>query len=130
MPKFSDISRKRLDTCDPRLIKICEAAIQRMNFSVICGHRGQKEQDEAFRMGHSKLKWPASKHNKMPSLAVDLAPFPIDWNDIGRFIHLSEIILDEAKKAGVKVRWGADWNRNGKWQDEKFRDWPHFEIDE
>lgn len=130
MPKFSKISRNRLDTCDPRLIKICEAAIKRMDFAVICGHRGQKEQDEAFKGGFSKLKFPKSKHNKMPSLAVDLAPFPINWNDIGRFIALADIILDEAKKAGVKIRWGADWNRNGKWQDEKFRDWPHFEIDE
>lgn len=130
MPKFSKISRQRLDQCDPRLVQICEAAIKRMDFAVLCGHRGQKEQDEAFKKGHSKLKWPASKHNKVPSLAVDLAPHPIDWNDIGRFIHLSEIVLDEAKKAGIKIRWGADWNRNGKWQDERFRDWPHYEIDE
>lgn len=130
MPKFSKISRQRLNTCDPRLIQICEAAIKRMDFAVICGHRDKKAQDEAFKGGFSKLKFPRSKHNKMPSLAVDLAPFPIDWKDIGRFIALADIVLDEAKKAGVKIRWGADWNRNGKWQDEKFRDWPHFEIDE
>ena len=67
MPKFSKISRQKLDTCDPRLIQICEAAIKRMDFAVICGHRDKKAQDEAFKGGFSKLKFPRSKHNKMPS---------------------------------------------------------------
>jgi peptidoglycan L-alanyl-D-glutamate endopeptidase CwlK len=130
MPKFSKTSRRRLNECDPRLIKICEEAIKHFDFAVICGHRSKADQDAAVKGGFSKLKWPKSKHNKLPSHAVDLAPFPIDWNNIGRFIHLADIILAEAKKQGVKIRWGADWNRNGKWQDEKFRDWPHFELDE
>ncbi len=44
--------------------------------------------------------------------------------------ELYKICRAEADKLGVKVRWGADWNRNGDWRDEKFRDWPHFELDE
>lgn len=128
--KFSKTSRARLDTCDERLQRICEAVLQRYDIVILCGHRGQAEQDAAVKAGTSKLKWPNSKHNSKPSRAVDVAPFPIDWNDIGRFIHMADIFLDEAKKQGVKIRWGADWNRNGSWKDEKFRDWPHFELDE
>jgi hypothetical protein len=130
MAKFSETSKKRLGTCDPRLVQVCNAAIKRMDFAVLCGHRNKKEQDEAVKNGFSKVKWPRSKHNKSPSQAVDIAPFPIDWNDIGRFVHLADIVLDEAKKLNIKIRWGGDWNRNGKWSDEKFLDLPHFEIDE
>ena len=129
MAKFSKISRDRLATCHVDLQKVMNAAIKRSDFSILCGHRGAKEQNDAFERGTSQLKWPKSKHNKKPSLAVDCAPYPIDWNNIARFIALADIVLDEAKKLGIKIRWGADWNRNGKWQDEKFRDWPHFELD-
>lgn len=130
MPKFGDVSRRRLLTCDQRLIMVCEASIQRIDFMVLCGHRNKKEQDEAVKNGFSKLKWPRSKHNKSPSMAVDIAPWPLDWNDIGRFVHLADIVLDEGRKLSIKIRWGGDWNRNGKWSDEKFLDLPHFEIDE
>jgi len=130
MAKFSKISRDRLATCHADLQKVMNAAIKRSDFSILCGYRGAKEQNDAFERGTSKLKFPNSKHNKKPSRAVDVAPYPIDWGNIDRFIALADIVLDEAKKLGVKVRWGADWNRNGKWQDEKFRDWPHFELDD
>lgn len=130
MPKFSTISRQRLATCDPRLQHIANAAIVRFDFSVLCGHRGKEEQNDAVERGTSKLKWPNSKHNTEPSRAMDLAPYPIDWDNIARFIALADIVLEEAKKRNVKIRWGADWNRNGEWRDEKFRDWPHFELDE
>ena len=130
MPKFSMTSLKRLASCDPRLQMIANGAIARIDFTVLCGHRGQEEQNDAFERGTSKLRWPNSKHNKWPSLAMDLAPFPINWNDLDRFKVLAHIVLDEAKQLSVKIRWGADWDRDGDWHDEKFRDWPHFELDE
>lgn len=123
-------SKERLFTCHPHLQMIAKAAIKRINFTVLCGYRGPTEQNDAFERGTSKLRFPNSKHNRQPSWAMDLAPWPIDWSDIDRFKALAGIVLDEAKKANVKIRWGADWNRDGDWRDEKFRDWPHFEIDE
>ena len=130
MAKFGIVSLKRLATCDPRLQLIASRAILRIDFSVLCGHRGEEEQTLAFDRGTSQLKWPQSKHNKWPAQAFDAAPYPIDWNNLDRFKVLAMVVLDEADKLGVKVRWGADWNRNGDWRDEKFRDWPHFELDE
>lgn len=130
MPTFGKMSAERLATCDERLIRIAQAAIKRTDFMVLAGHRGKQEQNDAYERGTSQLRWPKSKHNKQPSMAMDLAPWPIDWGNIKRFIALAGIVLAEAKTLGIKVRWGADWNRNGKWKDEKFRDWPHFEIDE
>ncbi len=70
------------------------------------------------------------KHNKMPALAVDIAPYPIVWSDTGQFAYLAGWIMAIAKIRGVRIRWGADWNRNNLIRDEKFLDWGHFEIDE
>lgn len=130
MPSFSKVSKDRLSTADVKLQDICNEAIKTMDFSVLCGHRDKVAQDLAYAQGTSKLRWPKSKHNTSPSKAVDLAPWPINWNDIGRFMKLADLVLAIAKKKKIKIRWGADWNRNGQWQDEKFRDWPHFELDE
>ena len=81
MPTFSKTSLDRLATCHEDLIIFCNEFIKHYDFAVICGHRGQEEQDKAYAQGFSKLKYPKSKHNSYPSLAVDLAPWEgkIDW---------------------------------------------------
>jgi peptidoglycan L-alanyl-D-glutamate endopeptidase CwlK len=127
VPTFSKKSVDRLETCDHRIQMVLKRAITRYDFTVLCGHRNKEEQNDAFERGASKLRWPNSKHNKTPSLAVDVAPFPIDWDNLARFRELAAIIMDEADKAGIKLRWGGDFNMNGK-PDDKFVDMPHFEI--
>lgn len=127
MPAFSTKSLARLETCHPSLQRIAKMAIVRYDFVVLCGHRSKAEQEDAYERGVSKLRWPASKHNQAPSLAMDLAPYPIDWRDVKAFHDLARIILEEAAKIDVKLRWGGDWNGNGR-QDEKFIDMPHFEL--
>jgi peptidoglycan L-alanyl-D-glutamate endopeptidase CwlK len=127
MPAFSTKSLARLETCHPSLQRVAKMAIVRYDFVVLCGHRSKAEQEDAYERGMSKLRWPASKHNQAPSLAMDLAPYPIDWRDVKAFHDLARIILEEAAKIDVKLRWGGDWNGNGR-QDEKFIDMPHFEL--
>lgn len=129
MPMFSKLSLARLETCDHRLQIVLKRAIARFDFTVLCGHRNKQEQNDAFERGASKLRWPESKHNKTPSMAVDVAPFPIDWDNLERFREMARVIMDEADKAGIKLRWGGDFNMNGK-PDDKFIDMPHFEINE
>ena len=128
MPSFGKTSKEKLASCDPLLQKVANRAILIMDFSVICGHRGKEEQDKAFASGNSKLKWPDGKHNKMPSLAMDLLPYPIDWNDRDRFILLAGIIIGVAHELGVPIRWGGDWNSNYVIKDESFQDLGHFEL--
>ena len=128
MPQFSKRSLSRLASCDAQLQMVCNAAIEKTDFAVLQGYRGEAEQNDAFDRGMSKLRYPKSKHNAWPSRAVDIAPYPIDWNDTKRFVALADIMLAEAKRLGVNMRWGGDWNRNGEWRDEKFRDMPHFEL--
>ncbi|MEN2748172.1 M15 family metallopeptidase [Sphingomonas sp. T9W2] len=74
----------------------------------------------------------ASKHYPRPdgySHAVDLAPFPIDWNDLARFDRVAALMVEAAKVEGVPIRWGADWDRDGKPRERGETDSPHFELD-
>lgn len=119
MPSFGTKSKERLAEIDPRLQEILNEAIKIMDFTVLCGHRGEVEQNKAFAEGKSKLQFPESKHNKTPSLAVDIAPYPIDWNDIKRFEYLCGIIEGIAHMKGIKVRMGRTFS---------FKDYPHIEL--
>jgi len=126
MPKFSQRSRDRLDTCHPVLRRLMLLAIETSDFTVLCGHRGRIEQESAFAGGQSKVNWPKSRHNISPSMAVDIAPYPIDWHDEARFIALSREVkrawaaMTQDSKSGYDLMWGGDWST--------FRDMPHWEL--
>lgn len=120
MPQFSERSLKNLAQCDERLQRVAHEAIKHFDFTVICGHRGEAEQNAAYKAGHSRLKFPQSKHNKTPSLAFDACPFPIDWNDHKRFQIMGKVMKEAAASLGIKITWGGDWH--------SFVDKPHFEV--
>lgn len=128
MYKFSDASMANYATLHFDLQRICDEAIKIVDFAIIVGHRGKSAQDNAFAAKTSKLKWPDSKHNLVPSHAMDLTPTPIDWEDRERFIYLAGVVMAVAAQLGIKLRYGGDWNGNGKFSDEKFSDLPHFEL--
>lgn len=126
-------SLAHLSTCDARLQdfihRLAAEAPPHLDFSVLCGHRGEEEQEDAYRRGLSKVRWPNGKHNRVPSLAVDIAPYPIDWNDVFRFARLMGFAECVAWQMGLgdKIRFGHDFNRSGR-TDDKFVDWPHVEL--
>ncbi len=134
MPKFGQRSTLQLDTCHPDIKTILNEAIKIIDFSVICGTRGKEEQTIAFKSGKSKLEYPKSKHNESPSMAVDIVPYPVDWNNVSRFKYLAGHIegiaymLLQQKKITHKVRWGGDWDQDKDMTDQKFNDLPHFEL--
>ncbi len=120
MPSFSTASAQRLLTCDHRLQALFTEVVKIVDCSVLCGHRPQVEQDLAYAAGRSQLKWPYSRHNSLPSQAVDVVPYPVDWEDIQRFEVLAVMTKEVAARLGIKVRWGGDWVN--------FRDYPHWEL--
>ena len=126
MPSFGKTSLARLSTCDERLQKIAHEAIKVTDFAVICGHRDEAAQAEAVAKGFSKAPWPESKHNRNPSMAMDLAPYhadrkpPIDWKDEEGFRMLATLIVGTAEAQSVKIKWGGDFK--------SFPDLPHFEL--
>lgn len=116
---------------DVRLQTIVDELLQWVDVSLVCGHRGQEEQDEFYRTGRSKVKFPNSKHNSYPSLAVDLQPYPYPENEhdlraaLGYIAGLSMMI---AHKYGWKLRWGGDWDSDGSVVDNGFDDLYHLEL--
>lgn len=101
---------------------------QHFECTVLEGHRGQEAQEEAVRTGRSKVSYPNGKHNSLPSKAVDVAPYPIDWKDEKRFCYFAGVVVEKARAMGITLRWGGDWNRNTDLKDQSFHDLPHFEI--
>lgn len=133
MPVFSQTSKQRLATCHPRLRLVFDEVIKHRDCTVLCGERSEAEQEQAFRDGASKLRWPNSKHNRKPGdspgvRAVDVAPYPINWKDKEAFTHFAGFVLGVGAALGVKLRWGGDWAMDGTPLNDKFYDGPHFEL--
>lgn len=138
MPKFGSTSEIRLATCHPDIQKVMREAIKHCDFTVIFGKRTVEEQQELFKKGRALKagKWvktgatvtnldgvnKKSMHNYSPSKAIDIAPYPIDWNDLGRFREMAEVVKQAAETVNVDIVWGGDWKT--------FKDYPHFEIKE
>lgn len=120
MFKLSKLSKTKLNSCHSSLKLLIEEVALEHKCAVICGHRGKYEQEQAFYQGTSKARWGQSKHNKIPSMAVDIVPLPLDWNDIPSFEKMGETVLEIAKKLNIKIKWGRDFS--------KLKDYPHFEL--
>jgi peptidoglycan L-alanyl-D-glutamate endopeptidase CwlK len=127
-------SNRALDTVHPKLQRLIREVDRRLmrrkilDLTVLCGHRGEKAQNEAFAAKKSTKRWPDSLHNRLPSPAVDVAPYPIDWKDAARFARLIGYIQAVADEMGIEIRCGLDWDSDGRTADETFLDFPHIEL--
>ncbi|MBA7607304.1 hypothetical protein ES703_14463 [subsurface metagenome] len=133
MPFFSRISKQRLSSCHPSLCSLFEEVIKYYDCLILVGHRNEKEQNEAYASKHSKLKYPESKHNKIPSLASDVIPWfenepHIRWHDIKKFYEFGGFVQAIAKTLDIEIRWGGNWDMNDELHDQSFNDLVHFEV--
>ena len=121
MYKLSKKSQERLETCDERLITIVNDVCKVMDVTVLCGHRGKDEQEKAFNEGKSRAHFGQSYHNALPSLAVDIAPYPINWDvKDPRWEIMCNLVLYIANRYRINVKLGRDFS--------KLKDYPHIEI--
>ena len=130
MPRFGKRSKERLATCDERLQKIFKEVIKYIDCSVLEGHRGEDRQNKLCDEGKSKVRYPNGRHNANPSRAVDITPYPVDWEDRERQTLFAGFVIGLATSMGINIRWGGDWDKDFKVQDNKFDDFPHFELKE
>jgi peptidoglycan L-alanyl-D-glutamate endopeptidase CwlK len=71
----------------------------------------------------------ASRH--LTGHAVDLVVVrdgAVPWNDIAMWDLLGDVMLEAAQFIVVPIRWGADWDRDGKRRERGESDSPHFEL--
>ena len=117
-----------LKSCHPDLQRLVQRVALRYPLKVLVGYRDKETQNQMFKEGKSKLQWPQGKHNVFPSLAIDLAPLPIDWDDRAKFYHFIGFVLGTAMEMGINIRSGADWDSDLDFAEETFKDLVHIEL--
>jgi len=138
---LGSLNKKALAKFEPFLAEVEKVmASKGVTVEVISGLRSWAAQAALFAQGRTKpgIKvtnidgvTKKSKHNHSPSQAVDIAPWvngAIPWNDNKKFDEMAKIVLECAKKLGIKIIWGADWDSDGNITEHKLIDRPHFEI--
>ena len=129
MAKFGRTSMERLEGVHPLLVDLAFEVVTVMDCSVISGVRSLTTQQQYVATGASKTM------NSMHLIqgdgyghAIDLAPYPIDWDKLRSFDVLAGVLLGIAAKMNIKIRWGGDWSQDMDVYDQTFNDVGHFEI--
>lgn len=122
----------KLTTCHPYIQTVFTRVLEYFDHTVLEGRRGKEDQNKAFNEGKSQLRWPDGKHNVVEeddlSLAVDVIPYPIDWNDRERMNYFAGQVLATGRSMDIEIRWGGDWDRDTQVKDNSFDDLVHFEL--
>lgn len=136
--KLSDASKAKLRGVNPKLVAVVSRAIEitTQDFSVSCGVRSAVEQRELYAQGRTKpgniVTWTVNSRHIPASdgygRAVDLVPYPVDWNDLSKFDAIAKAMFSAADEYGVKIKWGADWDSDGNPRERGESDSPHFEM--
>ena len=103
----------------PDMVAVVKRAIEitGVDFTVIEGLRTVERQRTLLNDGKSTTM--NSRH--ITGHAVDMVPWPVDWNDLERFEVMSEAMKTAAEELEIPIVWGGDWK--------SFYDAPHFELD-
>lgn len=148
---LSKLSLGRLEGVNPTLINVVKRAIEitQQDFLVVEGVRTKEQCYINYGKGRTvaqctakgvpakyaqpklaKVTWLnnplTSKH--VTGKAVDLMPYPVDWNDLSKFDQVAKAMFAAAKELGVSIRWGADWDNDGNYREKGEYDSPHFEL--
>ena len=117
--KLGTRSLQSLSGVHPDMVAVVKRAIEitGVDFTVIEGIRNINRQRELFKAGKSTTM--NSRH--ITGHAVDMVPWPVDWNDLGRFEVMSKAMKTAAEELNIPIVWGGDWK--------SFYDAPHFELD-
>jgi peptidoglycan L-alanyl-D-glutamate endopeptidase CwlK len=136
--RLSDRSKRNLIGVHPDMVAVVTRAIEisPADFMVIEGVRTPERQKELYAQGRTKpgkrVTWTLnSNHFKQSDgfgRAVDLLPEPYDWKDPGQFDKVARAMREAGKQLGVKIRWGGDWDQDGRAREKGETDSPHFEL--
>ena len=126
-------SLARLKGVDEQLVNIVKRAIEisEVDFTVLEGVRTLERQRELYAQGRTapgKIVTWTMKSRHIEGKAVDLVPYPLDWNDLEKFNKIKDAMFQAASEQDVNLRWGADWDGDGKYREKGEYDSPHFEL--
>ena len=131
--KLGKTSLARLQGVDETLVNVVKRAIEisDVDFTVLEGVRTLERQRELYAQGRTapgKIVTWTMKSRHIEGKAVDLVPYPLDWNDLEKFNKIKDAMFQAAKELDVNLRWGADWDGDGNYREKGEYDSPHFEI--
>jgi|TARA_Y100000310_G_C19990004_1_gene493668 hypothetical protein len=126
MPRFGRRSKEKLKGVNTKLVNVANELIKIMDITVIEGLRSKERQEGLVAQGKSKTRF--SKH--IEGKAIDIAPYPIDWNDRERFHYMGGMARGIGHVLGIDIRWGGDWDSDGEIKDNSFDDLVHIELKE
>ncbi len=129
MAHYGHTSEARLNTVHPALQELFRHVIEKYDNAIIYGMRTETAQRKLVDEGLSKTM--NSKH--LPQRdgfahAVDVAPYPIDWENTKQFYHFAGYVQGIADRLGIEIRWGGDWDSDFDLDDQTFMDLVHFEL--
>lgn len=129
--------RERLLGVNKNLTAAVDFAAAELPFDVLVveGVRTVARQRELYAQGRTApgkvVTWTMMSQH-IGGRAVDLAPLltdgSVDWSDPTKFDAINTAMQDAAKVVGVRIRWGADWDSDGKPRERGETDSPHFEL--
>lgn len=126
--KLSAASQAKLNSVREDLRRVCLKAFETMPFDITIteGYRNKERQDQLLKEGKTKVA--VSRHQS--GHAIDMVPYPVDWNDFSRFRIMAEHMFAAAKELGITIRWGGNWSRDNAHDKppSSFVDGPHFEL--
>ncbi len=155
MPSFGRASSGRLATAHPVLRDLFERVVETHDCTIVEAIRSEEQQREYLERGVSQTmdSWHLPRDERTGkrvtggvAWAMDVAPYPIEWTNETRFRVFGGFVLaffQALKEEGLTftdatgaewayadyyLRWGGDWNRNWRYDDQSFNDLPHFEL--
>lgn len=123
--QFSTTSQKRLEGVHPVLIQTAERVLSYgvidLTIPPFGGLRTLNDQRGLVKKGVSKtLNSMHLPQNDGYGHAIDVIPYPVNWNDIERFKLVGHLMMHAAREIGFVLEWGGNWKT--------FKDYPHFQL--
>jgi len=122
MPIFSMKSLRQLGTCHSDLQRIAHHIIKTYDITVVWGYRDGATQNRMFDEGVTRLEYPYSKHNRIPSFAFDIVPYPTLYDSSEQLYYLGGRVKEFCMLEKIPIVWGGDWK--------SFPDLAHYELKE
>lgn len=142
MNKWSKQSKENYRTLHPDLKILADEVLKLHDCTIRQGYRDKDTQNKYFRNGTSKVEWPNSKHNLMPSEAIDLSPYIPGLNpwDMEHVLHFSGVVQAIAARLyddglmSKRLIWGGSWSTDLDaalaFDEHRFFDGIHFNLED
>lgn len=139
MYKFSQTSLRRLKNVDERLVDLMKLSLSRspVDFGIayLGGFRTAEEQHELYMSDVSTKDGYLMKSKHQFGEAVDFIPYVEGSHQVATkkyvkyYLIIIGVIFACAAELGIKIRSGANWDKDEIWiDDQSFDDFNHMEL--